>query len=53
MPNFSSMECHKDFIVCKEGEEANKVFIIVSGEFQVSKKSVNQIKKRENLKDIV
>jgi len=44
MPHFYNYECTRDKIIFKEGDLADKVFIIKDGEFAVSKKLIHKEK---------
>ena len=39
MPCFQQMDCHRDHFVFKEGEKADKVYIITEGEFACTKQA--------------
>lgn len=44
---FKSYDCIKDSILYKEGDLADKVYVVVEGEFQILKKI--QVKKKDNI----
>lgn len=54
MPNFFDIEVTRGQHVIKEGEPADKIFIIKDGEFQVTKKLIHKKKEQEsNIQDIL
>ena len=54
MPNFYDIEVCRGQFVIKEGDPADKIFIIKDGEFQVTKKLVHKKKEPEsNIQDIL
>ena len=48
MPCFFNQDCNKDFVVFREGEIADKVYIILSGEFKCTKLAVLKPKDKTN-----
>ena len=42
MPNFVDVEVYKGQYITKEGDEANRIYIIKDGEFQVTKKRIHK-----------
>ena len=53
MPNFFELNCTKDFIVLKEGDIADRVYIIKEGEFMVTKRLIHKFKEEDNIQDIL
>ena len=51
MPCFYTQECNRDYCVFKEGDLADKVFIIIKGEFICTKLAVIQSHNRDNNSD--
>ena len=49
MPHFNEEKCTKDHILIKEGDLAEKVFIIKSGAFMVTKKLIHKFKEEDNI----
>lgn len=47
------MEVNKDHVLFKEGDKADRIYIIKSGEFLVTKKKESDKKKTENIQDIL
>lgn len=47
------MQCTKDSYLFKEGEPADRVFIVKEGEFIVTKRLISKNKQRENIQDIL
>lgn len=47
------MKCTKDHFLYKEGDTADKVYIIQSGEFVITKKQIQKNKQTENLSEIL
>jgi len=46
------MECTKDCVLYKEGMDANRVFIVKEGEFEVTKDWIVQSDKEEDVRTI-
>lgn len=42
MPNFFDIDVNKGQLIIKEGDPADKIFIIKDGEFQVTKKLIHK-----------
>lgn len=53
MPNFFELSCTKDYIVFKEGDVADRVYIIKEGEFMVTKRLIHKFKEEDNIQDIL
>jgi|TARA_B110001450_G_scaffold248394_1_gene264527 CRP-like cAMP-binding protein len=54
MPNFFDIEMCRGQFVIKEGEPADKIYIIKDGEFRVTKKLIHKKKEPEsNIQDIL
>ena len=49
MPNFFELNCTRDFIVFKEGDAADRVYIIKEGEFMVTKRLIHKFKEEDNI----
>jgi CRP-like cAMP-binding protein len=47
------LSCTKDHYLFKEGEIADKVFIIKNGEFIITKKQISKNKQTENVTEIL
>jgi CRP-like cAMP-binding protein len=45
---FSDIEVTRDQIIFKEGDPADKIYIIKDGEFAVSKKLIHKEKEQDN-----
>ena len=50
---FESKSCVRDAILFREGEEANYVYIVKSGEFQVTKRIVHCNPREDKIEDIL
>jgi CRP-like cAMP-binding protein len=54
MPNFFDIEVTRNQYIIKEGDPADRIFIIKDGEFQVTKKLIHKEKEEEhNIQDIL
>ena len=53
MPSFFDIAVHRDQYLLKEGDVADRVYIIVKGDFKVTKRSNVKVRRQENAADII
>jgi|APSaa5957512535_1039671.scaffolds.fasta_scaffold154560_1 CRP-like cAMP-binding protein len=54
MPNFFDIDVTRDQVIFKEGEAADKIYIIKEGEFGLCKKLIHKEKEQDNnIQDIL
>jgi len=50
---FKPLNCTKDYFLYREGDPADRVFIVKEGEFVVSKKLITDTSESNNIQDIL